>query len=698
VQECPDGSFVSRVPPECNFAPCPTEAPTEAPLGTIVDIAAGNPDFSTLVSLLEQAGLVNTLNGPGPFTVFAPTNAAFAALPQEVLDAVASDTELLTQVLLYHVVDGLVESGDLVDGASVPTFNGADVTTFTDPFMVNDANIIAADVIASNGVIHAIDAVLIPPTPTGAPVAPTEAPVAITDAPVVAPTEAPVAITDAPVVAPTEAPVAITDAPVVAPTEAPVAITDAPVAPTEAPVAGTPAPVATTDAPTTTPVASNVRDIVSTVALQGGAEWADTANYAAKAITWLESDPLANGGTLSDVQIQQRYALGCIYFATFAVQTIYTVVEPRGWIDSTGWITEADECTWFGLSCNAEGLVERIVLASNRLTGSFPPETTIMAGSVTRIDLFRNSVFNTGDEGNAWLGQMTNLRELFYGQTNFEFNGIPPQIAQLTNLIEYDCSFTLYFGPLNGATFAPLQNLEYLVLSGNAYNTSIPVEIGQLPNLRTYTLLFCSSEPPLLLHATSKSLMVAFIFPLCTLEFFYAQNAFVDGDLSFMLPMQSIIECWVDQNPGLGGTIPTEMGLVRTLQSWSITRCGFTGPIPSEIGNLGDMVRMWVYDNMLTGTVPAELGNMFKLQTFEMEENLLTGVMPEGICMNRVPNGLLATLEADCGGTPPEIECTCCTCCEQCLPALARTMVNGEEEETLPGFLNRRRQLHLTSV
>ena len=483
-----------------------------------------------------------------------------------------------------------------------------------------------------------------------------------------------------------------------APTEAPVAITDAPVAPTEAPVAGTPAPVATTDAPTTTPVASNVRDIVSTVALQGGAEWADTANYAAKAITWLESDPLANGGTLSDVQIQQRYALGCIYFATFAVQTIYTVVEPRGWIDSTGWITEADECTWFGLSCNAEGLVERIVLASNRLTGSFPPETTIMAGSVTRIDLFRNSVFNTGDEGNAWLGQMTNLRELFYGQTNFEFNGIPPQIAQLTNLIEYDCSFTLYFGPLNGATFAPLQNLEYLVLSGNAYNTSIPVEIGQLPNLRTYTLLFCSSEPPLLLHATSKSLMVAFIFPLCTLEFFYAQNAFVDGDLSFMLPMQSIIECWVDQNPGLGGTIPTEMGLVRTLQSWSITRCGFTGPIPSEIGNLGDMVRMWVYDNMLTGTVPAELGNMFKLQTFEMEENLLTGVMPEGICMNRVPNGLLATLEADCGGTPPEIECTCCTCCEQCLPALARTMVNGEEEETLPGFLNRRRQLHLTSV
>lgn len=87
-----------------------------------------------------------------------------------------------------------------------------------------------------------------------------------------------------------------------------------------------------------------------------------------------------------------------------------------------------------------------------------------MASSVTRIDLFRNSVYNTGDEGNGWLGQMTNLRELFYGQTNFEYNGIPPQIGQLSNLIEYDCSFTLYFGPLVGSTFSTLQSLGKSVL------------------------------------------------------------------------------------------------------------------------------------------------------------------------------------------------------------------------------------------
>jgi hypothetical protein len=82
-----------------------------------------------------------------------------------------------------------------------------------------------------------------------------------------------------------------------------------------------------------------------------------------------------------------------------------------------------------------------------------------MKNTVTRIDLFRNSIYNTGNEGNDWLGEMTNLRELFYGQTNFEYDGIPPAIGRLSNLVEYDCSFTLYFGPLVGSTFSGLQSL-----------------------------------------------------------------------------------------------------------------------------------------------------------------------------------------------------------------------------------------------
>jgi len=134
-----------------------TDAPEE--LGTIVDVVAGNPDFSILADLLDQAGLADVLSGDGPFTLFAPTNDAFAALDQETLDAVGADMGLLTNVLLYHVVEGTVLSSDLVDEAMVPTVNGANVTTFLDPPRVNNADITEADILASNGVIHAIAAV-----------------------------------------------------------------------------------------------------------------------------------------------------------------------------------------------------------------------------------------------------------------------------------------------------------------------------------------------------------------------------------------------------------------------------------------------------------------------------------------------------------------------------------------------------------
>jgi len=180
VFECPDGTFVGRVPPLCEFEACPPPAV----LGTIVDVLSSNPDFSSLVTLLTQAGLTDTLAADGPFTVFAPTDNAFAAVPPQTLEAVTSNNALLTQVLLYHVLDGQVLSSDFVFGDNVQTLNGASVTTFTDPLMVNGANINQADLLASNGVIHGIDSVLIPPMPSPMPTAPIKAP---TTAPIITP-------------------------------------------------------------------------------------------------------------------------------------------------------------------------------------------------------------------------------------------------------------------------------------------------------------------------------------------------------------------------------------------------------------------------------------------------------------------------------------------------------------------------------
>jgi uncharacterized surface protein with fasciclin (FAS1) repeats len=132
---------------------------------SIVDAATTASNLTTLAAALEAAGLIETLSGDGPFTVFAPTDDAFNALPQGALDDLLADPDgALTDVLLYHVVSGEVFSTDLSDGMTVETLGGQTltITVGEDGVLINNANVIVADVNASNGVIHLIDAVLLP--------------------------------------------------------------------------------------------------------------------------------------------------------------------------------------------------------------------------------------------------------------------------------------------------------------------------------------------------------------------------------------------------------------------------------------------------------------------------------------------------------------------------------------------------------
>ena len=132
----------------------------------IVDIAASNGSFNTLVAAVTAAGLVDTLKGDGPFTVFAPTDEAFAALPAGTVDSLLlpENKDQLTAILTYHVVPGAVTSDQLAgQRLSVATVNGAEVhIDGTNGVTVEDATVTAADIIASNGVIHVIDSVLLP--------------------------------------------------------------------------------------------------------------------------------------------------------------------------------------------------------------------------------------------------------------------------------------------------------------------------------------------------------------------------------------------------------------------------------------------------------------------------------------------------------------------------------------------------------
>ena len=137
---------------------------TEA--GDIVAVASSTEGFSTLVAALSAAGLVETLQGAGPFTVFAPSDDAFAALPAGLLEKLLlpENVAVLTSILTYHVVSGMVMSADIMAG-DVPTVEGSTVALDTaSGVTVNGATVTTADVAASNGVIHVIDAVMVPPT------------------------------------------------------------------------------------------------------------------------------------------------------------------------------------------------------------------------------------------------------------------------------------------------------------------------------------------------------------------------------------------------------------------------------------------------------------------------------------------------------------------------------------------------------
>ncbi|MEH2463724.1 fasciclin domain-containing protein [Nostoc sp.] len=132
-------------------------------MANIIDTATNNGSFTTLVAAIQAAGLVDTLKGPGPFTVFAPTDEAFKKLPAGTVDALLQDIPKLKKILTYHVVSGKVLAADVVKLKTATTVEGSDVKIdASNGVKINDAKVATPDVAADNGVIHVIDTVLIP--------------------------------------------------------------------------------------------------------------------------------------------------------------------------------------------------------------------------------------------------------------------------------------------------------------------------------------------------------------------------------------------------------------------------------------------------------------------------------------------------------------------------------------------------------
>lgn len=135
-------------------------------MNNIVEIAVGDGRFKTLVAAVTAAGLADTLKGAGPFTVFAPTDDAFAKLPKGTVDALLKDTPKLKDILLYHVVSGKVMAADVVKMSTAKTVEGKPVMIKVEgnKVWVNDAQVVITDILASNGVVHVLDKVIMPPS------------------------------------------------------------------------------------------------------------------------------------------------------------------------------------------------------------------------------------------------------------------------------------------------------------------------------------------------------------------------------------------------------------------------------------------------------------------------------------------------------------------------------------------------------
>lgn len=235
--------------------------------------------------------------------------------------------------------------------------------------------------------------------------------------------------------------------------------------------------------------------------------------------------------------------------------------------------------------------------------------------------------------------------------TYFSYNGIPTYIANLVDLRVLDVSETMFTGPLDGSIFASLTQLAYLEIGGNIYNSSLPDDIIHLPEL----------------------------------EALYLYDTGLIGDLEFLPSMSEIVELWVDSNPLITGTIPTEIGLVSGLASISVSNCNLHGQIPSEIGVLSHMEQMWFNGNWFTGSIPTEFGNLPKLQILGFENNNITHVsMPQEIC-----DLDLVALSADCGGAYSWVDCDCCTCCEYPCPVASLPTYNQSRKLYLSDQIRR---------
>lgn len=332
----------------------------------------------------------------------------------------------------------------------------------------------------------------------------------------------------------------------------------------------------------------------------------------------------------------QRYALGVFYYSTFMRPHAFWD-DPTDWVSSHGWLTGTDECQWEGIICEeATGRVTGILLPRHALSGFLPLELALL-DHLQELDLSSNFIHMTENEHDELrvFGMLHKLVKLQIDDNYImtEGTGLPSSFSRLTSLERLSMSYNLLQGPIDGAVVSQMQQLTHLEIESNYLSGTIPVEMGQIPNL----------------------------------FYLYLRRNLLDIDLTELFvnhagSYKEIFSLWLDDNQ-VTGTIPPAIGRLTGLASLSITNTTLRGPIPSEIGNLFNLQRLWLYSNDLSGKIPNTVSSLVNLQVFEIYNNQITGTMPNAVC-NAVQTADydFRSMVVDCS----LIKCPLETCCTEC--------------------------------
>jgi hypothetical protein len=325
----------------------------------------------------------------------------------------------------------------------------------------------------------------------------------------------------------------------------------------------------------------------------------------------------------------QRYALACVYYATFLKSHLF-IDAPTDWTSQNNWLSDEPECTWEGITCHSNNVITAIRLPDNGLSGSLPIELALLS-HMEDIDVSSNFIYLEGDMHAFWKHlihmKTINLEDNFIVTTN----GLPTEFGSLSKLLHLQLSYNLLQGELTDDVFTGMPQLQHLEFESNYITGDFPQSLGLLTDLQ-------------FIYARSNELSIALDTMMATGNY------------------PNLFSFWIDNNE-VTTTIPTEIGQIIGLASLSMTNTTVPGPIPTELGLLTDLQRVWLYNNQLSGSIPSELNQLSNLEVFEIQNNALNGTVPVNICSSVGASTYeLRSLVADCDRV------TCDSCCTKCFP------------------------------